>query len=259
MNYLLLRGLARERGHWHEFAATLATRSEGWVERLDVAGCGTEHRRTPWPSVAWMARDLARRWEDGAAARPSGPWTLIGLSLGGMIALELCRLLPAGFERTVIVNASSRLTPIGARLSGRGLWALGAALSSSDALAREQRILELTSALPPGARQRYAARAARLARERPPSRAAVLAQLLGASRFAPPAPGLLRARLAFICSRGDHLVSPRCTRDLARYYASPLLEHPWAGHDLPLDDPDWLCARIIQLAGGDTCGSPPAC
>ena len=244
MNYLLLRGLGRESAHWYEFADALAARSGGRVERLDVAGCGTERRRTPRPSVLWLARDVARRWESRAPESVPGGWAVIGLSFGGMIALELCRF-SGRFERAVIINASSRLTPAAARLSPGGLCTLLGALSSSDVLARERRVLALTSALPADAQHGYAERAAAIARSRPLSRVAVLAQLLGAARFAPPAPSAIGTRMSFVCSRRDQLVSPRCSHDLSAFYAGSAIEHPWAGHDLPLDDPNWLCERVV--------------
>ena len=75
----------------------------------------------------------------------------------------------------------------------------------------------------------------------------MLAQLLGAARFVPPPPDVIGAKLTFIGSRHDRLVSMRCTRDLAAFYSCAPIEHPWAGHDLPLDDPDWLCARVVAL------------
>jgi pimeloyl-ACP methyl ester carboxylesterase len=248
VNYLLVRGLGREALHWYDFPGALAARSGARVERLDVAGSGTQRARRPRPSVPWLARDVARRWRALASAAPSSAWTVVGLSLGGMIALELCRILPGTFSRAVIINASSRLTPLTERLRPSGACTLLGAVLSSDALARERRVLALTSALPPDARRRYARRAALIAEQRPPSRASVLAQLLGAARFVPPAPTALSVPLTFVCSRGDRLVSPRCTHDLAELYASSVLEHPWAGHDLPLDDPSWLCERLVSMA-----------
>jgi pimeloyl-ACP methyl ester carboxylesterase len=248
VNYLLVRGLAREAAHWYDFPAALAARSGGRVERLDLAGVGTQRANLPLPSVPWLARDVARRWRELEAKTPSGRWVVVGLSLGGMVALELCRMLPGSFERAVIINASSRLTNVSERLSPRGVATLLRALASADALARERRVLALTSALPRDARSRYAEQAARIAAARPPSRFSVLAQLLGAARFVPPPPTAPSVPVCFVCSRHDRLVSPRCSRDLAAFYASPLLEHPWAGHDLPLDDPDWLCDRLVTDA-----------
>jgi len=245
VSYLLVRGLARESAHWFDFPSALAARTGARVESIDVAGCGTQRGRAPLPSVPWLARDVARRFrERPSGARGSG-WVIVGLSLGGMITLELCRILPGCFEGAVIINASSRLTPIGERLSLRGVCTLLRALGSSDALVRERSVLALTSSLPPEAQRRHAERAAAIARERPPSRASVLAQLLSAARFVPPPPSGLAVPLTFVCSRRDRLVSPRCTRDLAAFYSGSVLEHPWAGHDLPLDDPDWLCELLV--------------
>jgi pimeloyl-ACP methyl ester carboxylesterase len=247
VSYLLIRGLAREGAHWFDFPDALAARSGARVERVDVAGCGTQRGRAPVPSVPWLARDVAGRFRQLASSAPGSRWVIIGLSLGGMITLELCRLLPGCFERAVIINASSRLTPIGERLRPRGGLTLLRALGSSDALARERNVLAITSSLPSASRERYAERAASIAAERPPSRVSVLAQLVGAAGFVPPPRNALSVPLTFVCSRRDRLVSPRCTRDLAAFYSGAVLEHPWAGHDLPLDDPDWLCERLVTM------------
>jgi pimeloyl-ACP methyl ester carboxylesterase len=52
-----------------------------------------------------------------------------------------------------------------------------------------------------------------------------------------------------LCSRGDRLVHPDCSRALARRWQCALAEHPDAGHDLALDDADWVVARIVQQFG----------
>jgi pimeloyl-[acyl-carrier protein] methyl ester esterase len=255
MNWLLLRGLAREQRHWHEFRSLLTERvGAGRVHLLDVAGTGTEHARVPRPSVGWLARDVARRWPALAAdaGGQGDAWCVLGLSLGGMIALELCRQCPRRLTHAVIVNASSRLTPRRERLRPAAAVALAGAAFSADALRREQRILAFTSALPHAERVRYALLAAEFGRASSPSVWAVLAQLAAAARFSPPARSHVAARLRFVCSRNDTLVNPQSSRDLAGWYGAACDEHPWAGHDLPLDDPGWLCERLadIVLAGG---------
>ena len=70
-----------------------------------------------------------------------------------------------------------------------------------------------------------------------------LRQLLAAARYSapeapPPVPVLLLA------SARDQLVSPNCSRTLARRWGVPLAMHPSAGHDLPLDDGPWVAAEI---------------
>jgi pimeloyl-[acyl-carrier protein] methyl ester esterase len=250
MNWLLLRGLAREQRHWYGFVDLFRARAGvSRVVLVDLAGVGTEHRRSPQASVAWMARDVARRVPGLATPGiSSADWSVVGVSLGGMVALELCRLYPERIQRGVIVNASSCLSSAWARLRpGAALELLRAALSD-DPVQRERRVLALTSRLPEAQRDNYARAAAEFARDAPTSRRSLLVQLMAAARFVPPERGQLVTRLAFACARNDALVNPRCSRDLAAHYDATTEMHPWAGHDLPLDDPEWLCEHIVGCA-----------
>jgi pimeloyl-ACP methyl ester carboxylesterase len=70
-------------------------------------------------------------------------------------------------------------------------------------------------------------------------------QLLAASRFhapltTPKTPTLLLA------STQDALVNVECSRSIARQWRWPLSEHPEAGHDLPLDDGQWVIDQILR-------------
>jgi pimeloyl-ACP methyl ester carboxylesterase len=256
VNWLLLRGLAREQRHWHEFRQLCCERlGADRVHVLDLAGVGTEHRRMPQPSLEWLARDVARRIPAFSAPDGvGGPWSVLGLSLGGMIALELCRQFPHRLRSGVIVNASSRLSSGPARLRPGAALGRVRAFLSRDPVRREERVLGLTSALPENERLRYAHLAAEFTHDAPTSRWSVLAQLLAAVRFVPPGRRELAARLLFVCARQDRLVNPRCTRDLAAWYGAESVEHDWAGHDLALDDPLWLCDRIARCAGAAAAG-----
>jgi alpha-beta hydrolase superfamily lysophospholipase len=44
----------------------------------------------------------------------------------------------------------------------------------------------------------------------------------------------------------DRLVDPRCSRALAARWGAELHVHPHAGHDLPLDEPEWLVDRLVE-------------
>jgi pimeloyl-ACP methyl ester carboxylesterase len=247
-NWLLLRGLGREQRHWHDFPYALADAlSPARVHALDLVGVGTEHLRLPRPSIPWIARDVARRMSKLPVVQDEA-WSLLGLSLGGMVALELCWLLQARVERAVIINASSALSPPLARLRARALPEMARALASSQASQRERIILGLTSSLSKESSAPYARSAARYAGDAPVRRLAVVTQLIAAARFRPPARASLPAHLLFLTSRQDALVSSCCTRDLAHFYAAPLEEHPTAGHDLTLDDPRWVCERVARFA-----------
>jgi pimeloyl-[acyl-carrier protein] methyl ester esterase len=247
MNWLLLRGLGREQRHWRDFPAALAACvGSGRVHLLDVAGVGTQHRRLPRPSIHWLARDVARRLPKLPAGADER-WSLLGLSLGGMLCLELCALLPDKVQQAVIINASSRLTQASARLRPAALPRLLQLLYARDAERREQLLLELTSSLPLAERMRHAELAASFVGDAPVRSLALINQLLAAARFSPPAAPRVRARLLFLASRNDALVNPVCTRALARYYGASSAEHPSAGHDLPLDAPLWLRERLTSF------------
>lgn len=258
MSWLLLRGLGREQRHWYEFPERLRELvAPEPVFLLDLAGMGTERERLPLPSVPWLARDVARRAAQltnspGSGNEP-GAWSLIGLSLGGMVALELCRLWGPHVARAIVINSSSNITSPAARLQPSALRGLGRALLTGDPLARESHVLELTSELPAPTRRAHAERAAALVKRAAPTRRAFFSQLCAAARFAPPSAGSLSAELCFLSSRRDRLVNPVCSRDLARRYGSPLLEHPWAGHDLALDDPAWICQCVARISIGARC------
>jgi pimeloyl-ACP methyl ester carboxylesterase len=111
-----------------------------------------------------------------------------------------------------------------------------------DPLQQEAAILRLTSryfADNPAIMTRWAA----YARECPPSRRNTLRQLLAALRYRPP-PAQPRVPMLVLNSLGDELVDSRCSQALAEHWQLPLRRHPDAGHDLPLDAPDWVCEQI---------------
>src|SRR4051812_46601339 len=115
MSWLLLRGLGREQRHWYEFPERLRELvAPEPVFLLDLAGMGTERERIPAPSVPWLARDVAQRAAQlrSSPGRGNNPdtWSLIGLSLGGMVALELCRLWGQRVARAIVINSSSNIT-----------------------------------------------------------------------------------------------------------------------------------------------------
>jgi hypothetical protein len=71
-----------------------------------------------------------------------------------------------------------------------------------------------------------------------------LAQMVAASSFKSPL--LHPDKVHWIGSWGDRMVAPECTLKLAEKYQSKPTMHPWSGHDIALDDPEWL---VEQLQG----------
>src|SRR5688572_26705227 len=147
MKWLLLRGLGREQRHWHDFPERFA-RSIGASEvlTLDLAGSGTEHGRRSFATIARLAQDVAAR---SLRHAPAGERLgLVGLSLGGMVALDLAARGYPAIAACVAINSSSRASTTFARMRPRAASTLAGLLGTRDALTREERVLALTSRLP---------------------------------------------------------------------------------------------------------------
>lgn len=240
--WLLLRGLTRETAHWGGFGAALQQAlSPARVLALDLPGNGQLHAlRSPADvaaMVAWCRAEVARRGLPG-------PLHVLAMSLGGMVATEWAYRAPQELAGCVLINTSfAPLSPFWRRLRPRHYpRLLQLALGGGAAARWEQTILEMTS-------QRAGELAGVLpewiaARQQRPVRGAnALRQLLAAARYrvGPQAPAV---PLLLLGSEQDRLVDVRCTLAAARRWGCPVRLHPWAGHDLPLDDPAWVIAQV---------------
>jgi pimeloyl-ACP methyl ester carboxylesterase len=215
-SWLLLRGLGRESRHWRSFPRQLAEAAGGVeVLCLDLPGFGTEHRRRSPASVARIADDVRERFGSSSRSRGGTRWSILGLSLGGMVALDWCSRYPDDFARCVIVNSSARPSPPLERLRPAGLRSL----------------------VPRDAMQQW-----RL--ECPPRPSSIVAQLRAAMTYE--LPDQVAAPVLVLTSTADELVSHRCSRRIASHLGAELRVHHRAGHDLALDDPAWVCARIAD-------------
>jgi pimeloyl-ACP methyl ester carboxylesterase len=249
--WVFLRGLTREARHWGDFpdrfrAAFAGAPGEVHIVTPDLPGNGRRHAESSPSRVEAMME--ACRHELRQSGRPP-PYHLLAFSLGGMVAVAWAVRHPEECRAAVLLNTSLRpYSPFHQRLRWRA-WPTLLGLLVAGGEARERAILRLTST-----------RAAELgavlpdwtawARECPVSRRNALRQLLAAARFsapeAPPIPLLLLA------GSGDRLVDPRCSRGLARAWGARFAAHPTAGHDLPLDDGDWVAEQVrAWLAGFD--------
>jgi pimeloyl-ACP methyl ester carboxylesterase len=252
-HWLLLRGIVREQRHWCSLPEVLErTLAGSRAHTLDLAGAGTEHRRAVPTTVAGITADVRARWlalrarveraASSAGAARRAAWGLLGVSLGGMVAMQWASAFPGDFARVVLVNTSAR--DVGRpweRMAPVAATGVVRAALARDAVARERIVLELTAPRV-ARREEIARRWAEIAATAPVARRALAAQLLAALRFrAPPA---LPVPALVLVGAADRLASPACGRALAARYGAPLREHPEAGHDLGNDDPEWVAAQL---------------
>ena len=242
VTWIFLRGLTRESVHWgcfpDDFRQALPVAS---VIALDLPGNGQLHQLASELSIGALVdfcrTELARR-----EVKP--PYFLLAMSLGAMVAAEWSCQFPKEIAGCVLINTSfNAFSPFYRRLQPRNYaLLLRLALLRRAPADIEKAILTLTS-------NRVAEREhviagwvdARL--QRPVSALNALRQLISAlcyrARPAPPAAALL-----MLCSKHDRLVHVECSLAIASRWNCPLAQHPSAGHDLPLDDPDWVIEQV---------------
>jgi pimeloyl-ACP methyl ester carboxylesterase len=243
---VLLRGLAREAAHWGTFGRDLVTGLPGSeFVFADLPGAGDQrHLRAPTQVESMV--DACRADLAGRGLMP--PYHLLGLSLGGMVASAWCAQHPEELVACVLVNTSLRpySGPL-QRLRPSALPTLLRLLLPMEPRRAEALVLRVTSARP----QHHADVLdiwATIRRERPVSTLDALRQLIAAGRYRHDTKAL-RVPTLVVCSAADALVDPACSRQLAARCQLPLVVHPDAGHDLPLDDGPWLADQIArQLA-----------
>lgn len=246
--WVLLRGLGREAGHWGGFVQCLgAALAEGdALVPLDLPGAGLA-RGMASPSTVPAITAACRHALALRGARP--PFRLVAMSLGAMVAIQWAHDAPVEVAGCALINTSLRgLSPLRDRLRPRNYGGLlRLALPGLSALEREHRVLAMTSSRP-DLHAHVPLEWARIAQARPVSRATVARQLLAAARFA--APGPPPAPTLILASMGDGLVAPRCSERIAGKWGVPIRMHGEAGHDLPLDDPDWVVRQLVAWSRG---------
>jgi pimeloyl-ACP methyl ester carboxylesterase len=173
------------------------------------------------------------------------PYRLLALSLGAMVAVEWSERHPQDIEGLVLINTSlSQYNPFYQRLRPANYPALFRSLLFGTPVQREALILRLTSTRTRTTSQQGVLldRWLSYAQECPISRSNILRQLRAAVtyRAAPTAPTV---PVLLLTGQQDKLVDIECSRTLAKRWGCTIKLHPTAGHDLPLDDGDWVITQ----------------
>ncbi|MGK5004032.1 alpha/beta fold hydrolase [Janthinobacterium sp. LB2P70] len=245
--WILLRGLMREQRHWGNFPATLARALPGaHIVTPDLPGNGTRHAQDSATRVAAMVEDC--RQELLARGIPA-PYHLLALSLGGMVAVEWANRYPQEIARCVLINTSMRpFSPFHQRLRWQNYGALLRQLALGDQRSQESLILRLTSRRHAHGNPALLADWCTYQQQYPVSRRNALRQLLSAARYRAPA---IRPPMPVLVMAGalDRLVDHRCSQRLARAWQADCLIHGDAGHDLPLDEGQWVAQSVARWLG----------
>ncbi|MEY2988386.1 MAG: hypothetical protein RJB13_1907 [Pseudomonadota bacterium] len=232
---VLLRGLGRSSGFWLEFTEKLAQHRE--VICIDLLGTGLSRSTFGRARITDFARDVTYTLQLLGLARVD----LVGISLGGMVAVEVA----ASSERVnrLAVFASSSLGHGQARIYPKALmrllWSLRKKTPSNAELAPY-----LVSSATLKQRPELPKAWDDLWRQEGFSHIPVLRQLFAAALFQGKASiAKLDIPILFMASKGDSLVPWQNTVKLwesAKFGQLVLLEN--YGHDFPTEAPD----EVIQ-------------
>ena len=251
--WVLLRGLVREQRHWNDFPQVFKRYfPQDQLVLHDFAGNGRRYREKSATSIQAMVEDVRHTVVSASPASDpqQQPVHIIALSLGAMVATEWMIRYPHECAASVLISTSMKgLNPLQQRLLPSSYASIiRSLLLAGPPEQKERRNLKLVSNLAAEdetRRKTLIEQWVGYARECPVSASNGIRQLFAAARFHIPENKPVQPVL-ILRSLADHLVSPECSATLADYWQKPLQTHDTAGHDIPLDDADWVCAKILQ-------------
>lgn len=228
--------------HWADFPSTLKSLNPNIeIEILEIPGNGHRCHETTFIDIEKIILDLRSH---SKFVKTHQTFNLCGVSLGGMICLKWAEFFPEEISSVSIINSSLHsLSPWHYRLNPKNYKKIIRSFFSSDIHSREDMILGMTSNNP-FASEVYLEKYVAFAKKFPLTKSNFLRQLFLASIISIDSPP--SAPLKVICSIKDNLVNPSCSYAIAKKWGVPVIPHPSAGHDIPLDDPDWLAKILLN-------------
>jgi pimeloyl-ACP methyl ester carboxylesterase len=242
-NWVLLRGLIRGSFHWHTFPDKLAKAfPHDKVHLIDLPGNG---RRNTEPSPLTIQeftedlRFLTRKLEN---------IHLVAISLGGMIAMDWLVHHPHEVEHAFIMNTSLGDTgPFYKRLNYQNYPRILKSFFEDEAVI-EKLILDLTCN-DLRVHEQVLSHHIEMAKKYPVSRANFLRQVAAAGKTQFNSRLSEFKNLHLLVSQNDRLVHSDNSFVLASKLGISPVIHPWAGHDLTMDDPDFVVTHCLKKLG----------
>jgi pimeloyl-ACP methyl ester carboxylesterase len=241
-NWLLLRGLTRESGHWGDFLIHMQHAfPQAQINCLDLPGSGVFYSQNSPDSIAEITRQLRQHAQQNGWLQSKT--TLLTLSLGGMVAWDWMQQYPDDIDGAALMNSSlASVNPFYQRLRWQSYLKLAQITLQSDCYQRELAIVKLISNRE-SQYEKVAAEWGNIQMLRPVSKKNTLRQIIAAANYTPPLAKPIPPVL-LLNGLGDRLVSPCCSENISKRWSLPLVSHPSAGHDLCLDDATWVIAQL---------------
>lgn len=238
-HFLLLRGLTRESRHWGNFPELLKKQyPSSEMILLDLPGAGVSYKEKAPLSVKEMVLKL--RTQVNPEFLEKGQIVMVGVSLGGMISMKWAELFPQDLDSIVVVNSSAGcISPVWKRIKPTGLATLIYGVLRPE---KQHEIIFNRVCRKKENRDHLISLWKKIHSENPVSVDNAKRQIIAAALFSLKKP--LSVKGLVVTSMGDDLVNSECSKGLARFLNYPLEIHPWAGHELPDDDPEWVLEKV---------------
>ncbi len=241
-NWILLRGLSRESAHWGDFIPLLqATFQDANVTMLDLPGTGRFHLEVSPHSIKTITSVVRRHAFDMGCLQQ--PVTILAISLGAMVAWEWMHKYPDDICGASLINTSfADLSPFYHRLRWQSYGKFAGLVMKRNVRNRETAILQLVSNRRDQDEQ-ISLVWEKIQTQRPISLKNSFRQIIAAASYRP---GNRKPKqpILLINSKGDRLVSPICSETIHKKWNLEIRSHPWGGHDLTLDDAEWVALQL---------------
>ena len=240
--WIFLRGLTRGNVHWGNFSEVFKKHCpEAIVEFLEMPGNGTlsnEISPVDGKTVVEYLRAKSLFVKEGLT------FNLCGISLGGMIALKWIELYPQEIESINVINSSlSQFSPFYKRLIPKNYEVILRTIFEESSFLQEENILKITSNKFDETKTNLVAFADFSSKHKFKKINLIRQLLLAKNIYIESVPFV---PFKVISSKNDRLVHYTCSREIFRNLGGVQYIHPSAGHDLPLDEPEWLSEILIR-------------
>ncbi|PWF64866.1 alpha/beta hydrolase [Shewanella sp. BC20] len=240
--WVLLRGLMRDQRHWNGFDQRLRQRG-CTVFTPDLPGNGILTHQVSPLTIPEYASSIWQQLDEHLAGQA---FYLLGLSMGGMLAMEMAKQRPEQIKHVFVLNSSAaNLSPWYQRFNG--LNALSAWLKRCRG--RQLNPIESTIVRLTSYRHRrdvaLIARWSQYRQESTPHFSNACRQLWAAFRYRSPAS--LPVPVSILSGDRDALVNIQTSRALAQHFNVDLVVLAYCGHDITIDAPAKLAHYLFEM------------
>ncbi|MGX9461190.1 alpha/beta fold hydrolase [Shewanella sp. A14] len=258
--WVLLRGLMRDSRHWYGFDQLIQQQGINLI-CVDLPGNGRLAQQVSPLSIDLYCDAVWQQIDAAMLKSPelNSPLMLVGLSMGGMLALQMAAYRPQSVKRVVIINSSAaNISPWYRRfqflpLLACSVQALWAALFDAVLNRRDKPDVHIIEAIVLNYTSRHKRHHgdvsqawSELRLQQHTSLFNGLRQLYACARFH--CPQLLGVKVSVIVASQDRLAHPKCSDHLAAFYQTQRHSIDDCGHDASLDQPKALLQLLQQIA-----------